>query len=111
MSATDAPRATEMLYGAPRPARDFPLHADIGQCVRVDPQNVLGLVGEEVAGTLVALTPTGHSTSRPVGDAAPVRMHQPGNELLPGVRIDRALLRIAAREIPVCLLTELRLRP
>jgi hypothetical protein len=81
-----------------------PLDADVVQGVGKELPDVVGLVGEEIPGVLIALALTGDEAGRPVRDATAIGVDEPADEfprmsvddfLLPGFEDDRALVLLA----------------
>lgn len=81
----------------------LPLDTDPVQGPAVEPPDVVGLVGEEIARVLVPLPPSADHARRPVGDPAAVGVHQPADQL-PGVGLDDLLLPAGQLDGPLMLL-------
>lgn len=81
-----------------------PVDAHAVQGVGKELPDVVGFVGEEIPGVLIALALTGDEAGRPVRDATAVGVDEPADEfprvsvddfLLPGFEDDRALVLLA----------------
>lgn len=72
------------------------------QCRAAQSEDVEGLVGEEIAGVLVALQFAGHAALCPVGRAAAVGVEQSAEEW-PRVGVDDVLLPLLEHDVPCVL--------